>query len=54
VAAGYIFKMTSVAAFEDSFILGTGIILLAMLPALFLPSKNKHHAGEVKSIEVAD
>jgi DHA2 family multidrug resistance protein len=53
-AARYIFKMTSVAAFEDSFIVGTCIILLAMVPAMFLPSKNKHHAGEVKSIEVAD
>lgn len=54
VVAGYIFKMTSVSAFEDTFIVGTGIIMLAMLPALFLPAKNKHRAGEVDSIEVLD
>jgi DHA2 family multidrug resistance protein len=54
VVAGYLFKLTSVSAFEDSFLMGAGIILLAMLPALFLPSKNRHHAGEVDSIEVLD
>ncbi len=54
VVARHLFKMTTVAAYEDSFIVGAVIIMTALIPALFLPSKNIHRAGRLDSIEVPD
>lgn len=39
VVAGHILRMVSVSAFEDSFLVGGFIVLLAILPALLLPPK---------------
>lgn len=52
--AGHLFKMTSVAAFEDAFLLGGVIVLAAMVPALLLPAHNIHRARNPESIAVLD
>jgi hypothetical protein len=54
VVAGQIFKMSSVAAFEDAFLVGGVIVVMAMFPALLLPSQNIHRAGKPESIALSD
>jgi MFS transporter, DHA2 family, multidrug resistance protein len=54
VVAGQIFKMTSVAAFEDAFLAGGVIVVIAMFPALLLPSQNIHRARKPESIALSD
>lgn len=51
---GHLFQIASVAAFEDAFLVGMVIVLLAFLPALLLPNKNVHYAGQPDSLAVAD
>jgi DHA2 family multidrug resistance protein len=54
VVARHLFKMTAVAAYEDAFCVAGAIMLAALLPAFFLPVRNRHRAGELDSIEVSD
>jgi MFS family permease len=54
VVAGHLFKLTSVASFEDAFLVGAVIVLSAMLPALLLPAKNLHRGGKPESIAALD
>jgi EmrB/QacA subfamily drug resistance transporter len=54
VVAKHIFQMTSVAGFEDAFLVGAVIVLSAILPALFLPARNLVRLEQTKSIEVSD
>jgi DHA2 family multidrug resistance protein len=51
---GHIYKMAAVAGFEDSFLVGMAIVLLAIIPAMFLPTRNVHHQGDPDSVAVAD
>jgi len=54
VVAGHIFKMISVSAFEDAFLVGAAIVLFALIPAFFLPAKNVLKPGKPESIAVLD
>ncbi len=54
VVAGQIFKMTAVAGFEDAFLVGAGIVMLALIPAFFLPTHNVLKPGKPESIAVLD
>jgi hypothetical protein len=54
MVAGHIFQMTAVSAFEDAFLFGALFVLLALVPALFLPAKNIHSAGKPESIAALD
>ena len=51
---GQIYKMAGVSAFEDAFMFGLVIVLLAFLPAFLLPKRNVHHRGQPDSVAVAD
>jgi DHA2 family multidrug resistance protein len=54
MVAGHIFKMISVSAFEDAFLFGALFVMLALIPAFFLPAKNIHAAGKPDSIAALD
>ncbi len=54
VVARAIFKMTAVSAYEDAFLVGAVIVLLAFLPAFLLPSKNMYRTEKSDSIAVSD
>lgn len=51
---GHLYQTASVAGFEDAFLVGMVIVLLAVLPALLLPNKNVHHRGQPDSLAVTD
>jgi hypothetical protein len=54
VVAGQIFKMTAVSAYEDAFLVGCFIVLGAMVPAFFLPTKATHIPGRPDTIAELD
>ncbi len=54
VVAGHIFKMTAVAAFEDAFLIGAVIVMLALIPAFFLPTHTVLKPGKPESIAALD
>ena len=54
VVMGHLYRIASVAAFEDAFLVGMVIVLLAVLPALLLPMRNVHSPSQGKGMVAAE